>query len=124
MRLIDADRLKQAIQRHYPLNHGIINGGVDEMPTVGGWVSVKDRLPEAHKRVLVAADFSGIADVDVAIYCGDGMWESMSGLYPEAGRRTKKKAGNWKNSGADLSSVLPSLIPSLTNCTKTMLSGG
>ena len=83
MRMIDADRLKHDIQRHFPINHLIIDGVIDEMPTVGGWVSVKDRLPDTHKRALVAADFSGIADVDVAIYCGDGMWESVSGLYPK-----------------------------------------
>ena len=56
---------------------------INHAPTVGGWVSVKDILPDTHKRALVAADFSGIADVDVGIYCGDGMWESMSGLYPK-----------------------------------------
>ena len=54
-----------------------------EQEAVGGWISVKDRLPEAIKRALVAADFSGVMDVDVAMYCGNGMWESMSGLYPK-----------------------------------------
>ena len=35
---------------------------IDEMPTVGGWISVKDRLPEAGKHVL--------ADCEVRLISG------------------------------------------------------
>lgn len=56
MRLIDADALiKNTILNptHAPY---IIRHDVDDEPTVGGWISVKDRLPEsAGLKVIVCA---------------------------------------------------------------------
>ena len=94
MRLVDADALKEPLelQRASYVRIGAIERAeayanclweIAQAPTVGGWISVEDRLPDANKRVLVAADFSGVTDVDVAMYCGNGIWESMSGVYPK-----------------------------------------
>ena len=53
MRLIDADALKLAICRDQCEKDGcgshceLINYA-ENAPTVGGWISVKDRLPELH----------------------------------------------------------------------------
>lgn len=44
MRLIDADALKLDLTRFYD-NEVTAKQLIDEQPTVGGWVSVKDRLP-------------------------------------------------------------------------------
>ena len=50
MRLIDADALKAEIQRRrkrYKTLTGVDMAMlIDDAPTVGGWISVKDRLPE------------------------------------------------------------------------------
>lgn len=47
MRLIDADALKTDLTRFYD---GVVTAKqlIDEQPTVSGWISVKDRLPEEH----------------------------------------------------------------------------
>ena len=45
MRPIDADVLKQDLTRFYD-NEVTAKELIDEQPTVGGWVSVEDRLPE------------------------------------------------------------------------------
>lgn len=80
---VDKDELVKALAYDRgQYEKGYADGYADGL-AADRWVSVEDRLPDTHKRALVAADFSGIADVDVAIYCGDGMWESMSGLYPK-----------------------------------------
>ena len=51
MRLIDADWLKSEIQRRrkrYKTLTGVDMAMlVDDAPTIGGWISVKDRLPDA-----------------------------------------------------------------------------
>lgn len=55
MRLIDADALKESIRKVscirsfvnlLPSEKAIIDQ-IDSAPTIGGWISVKDRLPEA-----------------------------------------------------------------------------
>jgi hypothetical protein len=51
MRPIDADVLKQDLTRFYD-NEVTAKQLIDEQPTVGGWVSVKDRLPENEKIVI------------------------------------------------------------------------
>lgn len=53
MRLIDADALMEKFA--HPPELMYTNAVVDEIrsaPTVGGWISVEDRLPEEHKLVL------------------------------------------------------------------------
>ena len=56
MRLIDADWLKSEIQRRrkrYKTLTGVDMAMlVDDAPTIGGWISVEDRLPEEGVRVL------------------------------------------------------------------------
>jgi len=58
MRLIDADALDNRIltttyteKNFWALN--LLSGYVKEAPTIGGWISVKDRLPEKNGRYLV-----------------------------------------------------------------------
>lgn len=47
MRPIDADALKKDLTRFYD---GEVTARelIDEQPTIGGWISVNDRLPEEH----------------------------------------------------------------------------
>ena len=70
MRLIDANTLKQAIDAYAnePVKQNdrrwdtrctaIIldaKGIIDDAPTIGGWISVKDRMPEESGRYIVYA---------------------------------------------------------------------
>lgn len=56
MRLIDADVLKGVFVGEYPgmYTKKYIKNLIDGMPTVGGWISVKERLPEPNVSVLLA----------------------------------------------------------------------
>lgn len=51
-RLIDADALKEDLTRFYD-NEVTARELIDEQPTIGGWISVKARMPESQTRVLV-----------------------------------------------------------------------
>ena len=57
MRLIDADALKAEIQRRrerYKTLTGVDMAMlIDDAPTVGGWISVADKLPNDNKPVYV-----------------------------------------------------------------------
>lgn len=63
MRLIDADALIKILEPHSMKNgaalgwhSGLIDAVIDEirkMPTIGGWISVKDRLPPMYHMVLI-----------------------------------------------------------------------
>jgi len=55
MRLIDADALKNDLSRFYD---GEVTARqlIDEQPTIGGWISVKDRLPEEYGNCLAVVD--------------------------------------------------------------------
>lgn len=59
MRLIDATTLKAEFTGNFKNEYskGEIHALIDLAPTVGGWISVKDRLPEKGKTVLVARKF-------------------------------------------------------------------
>lgn len=50
MRLIDADALREATQHSAWINWK----DVENEPTVGGWISVKDRLPNENEAVNIA----------------------------------------------------------------------
>ena len=54
-RLIDADALKISIYDGWKPDMMVseIWGVIDEAPTVGEWISVKDRLPKLEESVLV-----------------------------------------------------------------------
>lgn len=54
MRQIDADVLKQDLTRFYD-NKVTAKQLIDEQPTVGGWISVKDKLPDASETGTIAA---------------------------------------------------------------------
>lgn len=54
MRLIDADALKNDLTRFYD-NEVTAKKLIDEQPTIGGWISVKDRLPENEQYVILWA---------------------------------------------------------------------
>lgn len=60
MRLIDADALVEKFA--HPPELMYTNVVVDEIrsaPTVGGWISVNDRLPDTYKRVITYDKYSG-----------------------------------------------------------------
>ena len=103
MRLIDADALKQAIDAY--ANESVkqndrrwdtrctaiildTKGIIDDAPTIGGWISVKDRLPETNDEVLttyVYDDKPGKRYVETANYWddgeGEGHWNSVWDEY-------------------------------------------
>lgn len=51
MRPIDADALKEDLTRFY-FGEVTARDLIDEQPTIGGWTSVKDRLPRLRQWVL------------------------------------------------------------------------
>lgn len=56
MRLIDADKLIRDMEENPP-SYGDMDrviSAVNNAPTVGGWISVKDRLPEKNGEYLVS----------------------------------------------------------------------
>lgn len=69
MRPIDADALKNDLSRFYD---GEVTARqlIDEQPTIGGWISVKDRLPEKNQ-IVIASDGEHTWDV--------GMYKSFCG---------------------------------------------
>lgn len=48
MRTIDADQLSRAFCPGETYRAGEIQDVIDAAPTIGDWISVKDRLPEEH----------------------------------------------------------------------------
>ena len=96
MRLIDADALVESIKGWYCKdcdNYNYVRcracgtddaiNAIENAPTVDGWVSVKDRLPEEQKEVLVAVDV------------GDGLWRMLAWM----------KNGKWESSDASWDSA-------------------
>lgn len=58
-RLIDADALKEAVwedDRINDLEYATVTMLIEKQPTIGGWVSVKDRMPGDGVFVLVCND--------------------------------------------------------------------
>ena len=53
---------------------------IEEAPTVGGWISVKERLPENGQQV-VAISVDGVCEV-VNFEERTGRWLGMEGWYP------------------------------------------
>ncbi len=85
MRLIDADALKEDLTRFYD-NEVTARDLIDEQPTVGGWISVKDRLPEERinpltqdfQNVICFCEFGGMPKhTDIRVYgFGKRAWEN------------------------------------------------
>lgn len=78
MRLIDADALKKEYrmadrcedckrnsrdcQHVYSWTLMDVCSMLDDAPTIGGWISVKDRLPEEHERILTYDKYSDVKE--------------------------------------------------------------
>lgn len=55
MRLIDADALIGELHKTYLYDDNarkVVYRKIEEQPTTGGWISVKDRLPEEHESIF------------------------------------------------------------------------
>lgn len=69
MRPIDADELLDEICREQCERKFTDCDGMCEMaavvvnaPTIGGWISVRDRLPDTYKRVITYDKYSGVKE--------------------------------------------------------------
>lgn len=72
MRPIDADALREATQHAAWINWK----DVENAPTIGGWISVKDRLPKCMaNKVLVWLEHE-----DLVGYIGYGHYEKYKGV--------------------------------------------
>ena len=71
MRLIDADALKEEMDMEWCPDMAVseIWHVIDKAPTVGGWISVKDRLPESGKSVLVSCQIKLMSGKDKYYVC-------------------------------------------------------
>jgi hypothetical protein len=88
MRLIDADAAVNEIDDVFSANDGmaLIPTGITKAlvktlltlenitPTVGGWISIEDRLPDDARRVLCCTKTQkGVYNIVIGYYMG-GMW--------------------------------------------------
>jgi hypothetical protein len=60
--VIDADALKQDLTRFYD-NEVTAKQLIDEQPTVGGWISVKDGLPDETEDVIICYEWVGFSGI-------------------------------------------------------------
>lgn len=78
MRLIDADALMEKFAHPPELMYtNVVLDEIRSAPTIGGWVSVKDRLPPMYHMVLITGKNSagGSFGVIKGSYDGDkGQW--------------------------------------------------
>lgn len=95
MRLIDADALERDIDK-YCHGDGFFKHWVECQPTVGGWISVKDRLPESSGiKVIVSAKTTSESVLQTkAVFVaflgyGDGRWYT-----PDVDFMASAKTGN------------------------------
>ena len=94
MRLIDAERLKDAIYtdfwEHFTQYHDsdqtalidMVMDDIDETPTItpSGWVCVKDRLPNFGK-LVIATDGTNYG---IAWFCSDCTWMAKIGYKSQS----------------------------------------
>lgn len=71
MRLVDADALIREFIAGDLYHAGDIEEKIDNTPTVGRWINVKDRMPENRQHVLVFLKESSITLIDWMIH---GKW--------------------------------------------------
>ena len=90
MRLIDGDALKEEVDMAWCPDMAVseIWNVIDDAPTVSGWVSVKDRLPEHGKRYLIYAT-SGDNKI------GYITTTAFGGHFVLSGRRAYWKVTHW-----------------------------
>ena len=76
MRLIDADALKIAIDDgwHPDMMVSEIWEVIDNVPSIGGWISVNERLPENGQFVVVRHEVKGRIYSEVAHYIMNLWW--------------------------------------------------
>jgi hypothetical protein len=101
MRLIDADALEQKLSTmtidfvNYKINLEAVYSAIRYAPTVGDWISVKDRLPENQNPVIVfvphhvdevKGTFLGYVGMAYYTRLGEGFWCGTDGnLYGAIG---------------------------------------
>ena len=66
MRTIDGDALKIALDTFATLvgfggvyDRGQVMECIDAAPTIGGWISIKDRIPDKNKEVIMCYEWTG-----------------------------------------------------------------
>lgn len=70
MRPIDADAMKEYIANYTGIEKADkIREWIDKQPTVSGWISVKDRLPEDGQHVLVVCEIHPIGRASRKYVC-------------------------------------------------------
>ena len=85
MRLIDADALLEELPVHP--NGGMrsvkneclmirVRGTIENAPTIGGWISVKDRLPEEETEYLC-----WFGDYPLGAFAGVCRWNKVIGTF-------------------------------------------
>ena len=85
MRPIDADALKEDLTRFYA-GEVTARNLIDEQPTIGGWISVEDRLPERGTRCLIYAAQGKAHYTSIA---------NFNGYFGLSGRRAYWKVTHW-----------------------------
>lgn len=50
---------------------------IEDAPTVGGWISVKDRLPEIGEKVLVYSKFGHVSDMTLQRHGGQNGYDVL-----------------------------------------------
>lgn len=84
MRLIDADALKKRFDDEVPIrpisltyNKEDVIRAVLDAPTIGGWISVKDKLPEIGEKVLVYSKFGHVSDMTLQRHGGQNGYDVL-----------------------------------------------
>lgn len=92
MRLIDADALIDALMAYTWRDEDerliddadekreFIKNWMPDLPTVGGWISVKDRMPKEEGRYIVYAD-KGVKSAFYETYEGESRWTDEGERY-------------------------------------------
>ena len=79
MRPIDADTMRENIRCEVQRTESLVlkhelQKWIDNQPTIGGWISVKDRLPENGQLVVVRHEVKGRIYSEVVHYIMDLWW--------------------------------------------------
>ena len=75
MRLIDADELLRRYDKTHVGEPGRARKLIEKAPTVGGWISVKDRLP----KIMINKVLVWLEHEDLNGYIGYGHYEKFHG---------------------------------------------
>ena len=86
----------------------LIGKAIDEAPTVGGWISVKDGLPEQHKSIF--APWYGRKEWSTAMWLEESDRVIVVVKFPDGTRRTtsgRLHDGKWRT---DVSRTLNPIV--------------